>query len=291
MFGIYQIERLLVVLGVGATCGILSGCSSARSAPLVSVTLKDPIRDFGSEGAVSARVFRYQYGSSSGQVWVASIRPEGSDIGVIPSGRPIALRRLVRKFPYRSFVAINGGFYDRGQPMGLTVSKGTITTPLSKGGGSGVFYVANKRVDIVHRTAFEMSDQITAAVQSIDRLVDQGKVLVVNRRGLGNDARSAVGVRADGTLVFVALFDDRAVLSATEETVVLNARSSSTGPTLYEFAEFLARPESSRGLGLVKALNLDGGYSTSMVIQMGGKVAEVVAHGATINALWVRPRL
>jgi hypothetical protein len=32
-------------------------------------------------------------------------------------------------------------------------------------------------------------------------------------------------------------------------------------------------------------LNLDGGYSTSLVVNVGGVELEVVAHGATINAL------
>jgi len=35
----------------------------------------------------------------------------------------------------------------------------------------------------------------------------------------------------------------------------------------------------------VTALNLDGGYSTSMVVRVGEVALDVVAHGATINAL------
>ena len=94
-----------------------------------------------------------------------------------------------------------------------------------------------------------------------------------------------MAIRSDGTVLFALLFAEQAVERETAGTVELGARSSSTGLSLAAWAELLARPVPDGGLGVDTALNLDGGYSTSASIHVGAFDLEVLAHGATINAL------
>ncbi|HEY0138865.1 MAG TPA: phosphodiester glycosidase family protein, partial [Nannocystis sp.] len=112
-----------------------------------------------------------------------------------------------------------------------------------------------------------------------------GRSVVGPRARPDADARSAVAIRRDGTVLFVLLFAEQAVERAAPGRVELGARSSSTGLSLAAWADLLARPESDGGLGVDVALNLDGGYSTSASIHVGAFDLEVLAHGATINAL------
>ena len=94
-----------------------------------------------------------------------------------------------------------------------------------------------------------------------------------------------MAIRSDGTVLFALLFAERAVERETPGRVELGARSSSTGLSLAAWADLLVRPIAKGGLGVTTALNLDGGYSTSASIHVGSLDLEVLAHGATINAL------
>jgi exopolysaccharide biosynthesis protein len=57
---------------------------------------------------------------------------------------------------------------------------------------------------------------------------------------------------------------------------------SSSGVSLREWAALMV------GLGGVSALNLDGGFSTSIHIALDGQRLDVHPHGATINAVVAR---
>ena len=123
------------------------------------------------------------------------------------------------------------------------------------------------------------------ALQSIDRLVSAGKSVVRFRSGMRRDARSAVAVRADGSVLFVTAFDAQAAERRPDGITALNEKSTTTGLTLAEFAGLLASPEKSGGLGAKTALNLDGGFSTSMVVQIGSTRRVLLPHRKTTNAL------
>jgi hypothetical protein len=202
---------------------------------------------------------------------------------VVPAPEPRALQAIAAPRPGAACAAINGGFYDSRGAMGWVQHDGREAAALRPWGGSGVLVIGAGGPKIVHRDAVVGAPH--EALQSIDRLVVDGRSVVGPRARPDADARSAVAIRRDGTVLFVLLFAEQAVERAAPGRVELGARSSSTGLSLAAWADLLARPESDGGLGVDVALNLDGGYSTSASIHVGAFDLEVLAHGATINAL------
>lgn len=172
-------------------------------------------------------------------------------------------------------VAINGGFYDEdGKAMGLVrVAKKTVT-PISHS-GSGIAVSRAGTVKIVHRDHVGSLDDVDWAVQSIDRILTNGKNLVGDPEG-PLDARSAIGIRADGQVVLLTIFDEEAVDERTDKEIRLGKKSTSTGVSLWTLAETLRND-----YDVVDALNLDGGYSTSFYTPDH----YVVGYRPTINAL------
>ena len=209
--------------------------------------------------------------------------PPMAVVEVVPVWAPSALQAFVEVAPGRACAAINGGFYDLQGAMGWVVHAGGEVAPLRATGGSGVLVIDGEGARIVHRD--DAKGRPREALQSIDRLVDGGRSVVGAGARPDADARSAVGLRGDGTMVFAVVFADAAVVREDGGRVELGPASSTTGLSLAAWAELLARPVAEEGLGVVTALNLDGGYSTSLVVNVGGVELEVVAHGATINAL------
>ena len=94
-----------------------------------------------------------------------------------------------------------------------------------------------------------------------------------------------MAIDADGAVLFAVAFDERAAFPLSADRIQMAPASTSTGPTLRQFAALLARELHAR-----YALNLDGGFSTSMQIYIGGAKLDVIAHRATINALVSTPR-
>lgn len=209
--------------------------------------------------------------------------PASARIEVLPSPEPGPLQDLAPPIPGSACAAINGGFYDSRGAMGWVQHAGREHATLRSSGGSGVLVITADGPRIAHRD--DVLGDPQEALQSIDRLVVGGQSVVGPRARPDADARSAVAIRRDGTVVFALVFSELAVEREAPGRVELDARSSSTGLGLSAWAELLARPVADGGLGVDSALNLDGGYSTSASIHVGSFDLEVLAHGATINAL------
>ncbi len=211
--------------------------------------------------------------------------PVGARVEVVPSSEPRALQELAPAIAGSACAAINGGFYDSRGAMGWVRHDGRDAAALRPWGGSGLLTVGPEGAKIVHQD--DVVGAPSEGLQSIDRVVADGRSVVGPRARPDADARSAVAIRGDGTVLFALLFAEQAVVHETAGRVELGARSSSTGLSLAAWAELLARPVADGGLGAATALNLDGGYSTSASIHVGSFDLEVLAHGATINALRV----
>lgn len=235
--------------------------------------------------AISATLYRYALPESHGRLWVARVTPGKAHVTLVPAPRPEPLATLVkRREPSGDSVAINGGFYDHERPMGLVVADGKRVAPLQPRGGSGVFFIDQGRPAIVHRDAYTARNP-SVAIQSIDRLVDQGHVLVKPRPDLPRDARSVLALDDAGALLFVIAFDERAAFRTSDTVIQMTPASTTTGPTLLEIATLLVDHLHARF-----ALNLDGGFSTAMRLHVGAARREVIAHRATINAIMAAPR-
>ena len=199
---------------------------------------------------------------------------EPNALQLVASTTPQPLADLL---PCRAEVAVNGGFYDAdGNPLGLVHTDGKAHSLLTTS-GSGVALSRGGVVEIVHREHVGELDDVDWALQSIDRIVSGGKNLVGDREG-PIDARSAIGVRADGTVVLISIYDEAAVIEETEGEVRLGKKSTSTGVSLWTLADLLIDE-----YDVVDALNLDGGYSTSFYTPQ----MYVVGFRPTINALVV----
>ena len=211
--------------------------------------------------------------------------PPTADFRVEPSERPRALASIVGRL---EGVAINGGFYDtEGRALDLVRSAGRTIRPLRQSGGSGVLVHDESGFRIVHRDA-DIPEAAPNALQSIDRIVAEGRSLIGPNARPERDARSAVATFADGSARFYAIFSTEAIArEACESTSCvfeLDEASTTSGLSLAELADHLLSE------GARAALNLDGGFSTSFEARGGGRHLQVIAHGATINALVVESR-
>jgi uncharacterized protein YigE (DUF2233 family) len=254
--------------------------SASAAAPAAGLVLHLE-RQIGKSGdALSAELYRYTGAASHGRMWVAHVRPGKAHIQLLPVPRPRPLADILKgREPRGDYVAVNGGFYDQERPMGLVVAGGSPVAPLRERGGSGVFFVEMGRPAIVHRDAYK-AKKPALALQSVDRLVDGGRVLVRARPGLRRDARSAVVIDAEGAVLFAVAFDAQAAFPLSDDEIRMSAASTTSGPTLLEFAKLLVGDLHAR-----TALNLDGGSSTSMRIRIGKAHLDVIARHATINVL------
>lgn len=255
---------------------ILIACAATPAAePLL---LSEPTWSASSEH-ITASLIPWSRSGEEGRLVLARISPQAA-ASVLTTNTPTPLQELL---PEGELVAINGGFYDgAGEAMGLSISEGRPITPLRAGGGSGVLLLGEGAPRIVHREDVGDLEGVTGAVQSIDRLASEGRILVSDRASAARDARSGVAVTADGGLLFAILFAEEAVAREEGGDVYLDAGSTSSGVSLREWAALMV------GLGGVSVLNLDGGFSTSMHVSLGGERLDVHPHGATINAVVAR---
>lgn len=253
----------------------LLACQSHAEAPL---TLDAPTTLASADG-ITVTVTPWRRGTASGRLILAEVSP-AAVLSVLPAATPAPLADLLGDGP---LVAVNGGFYDQGQPMGLVRAGSTEHAPLQASGGSGVFVIDGPRRRVVHRSDAAGIASGPDALQSIDRLVDAGAVLVSEGASPALDARTAVAVQADGDVLMGILFAEAAVASEADGQIRLDADSSSSGVSLREWATILSNH------GAVAALNLDGGYSTSMSVRLPGARLDVHPHRATINALVATP--
>lgn len=134
--------------------------------------------------------------------------------------------------------AINGGFFDPElRPLGLLVSDGVEVSRLRKV-DHGVFTIANGVPAVQHARQFVPPAGLDFAVECGPRLVVDSKPLSFKP---GVARRTAIGHDRDGRAFWIV----------------------SAGPmTLGDLAEFVVSSRARGGLGVVDALNLDGGKST-----------------------------
>lgn len=155
---------------------------------------------------------------------------------------------------YRCSVAINADFfhYDGYSPVGLAVGEGE-QWPGTNDTASWATLIVNKSNEVRLARPEEYvpySEDILAAVGGKNWLVEGGKVVqpacASGDSFCGRHPRTAVGLSADGkTLIMVA---------------VEGRSSASKGASLPELADIML------SLGADRAMNLDGGGSTAMVV-------------------------
>jgi uncharacterized protein YigE (DUF2233 family) len=166
--------------------------------------------------------------------------------------------------------AINGGYFDEaGKAIGWVVSEGRELSRLSPRGW-GVLTVEASGAPAIVAAAAATEIHPREAIQAGPRLVVHGEV---NSLKPQLAVRSFVGIDAEG----------RVVLGSTTPVPV-----TATG-----LAQFLAAPREDGGLGLVDALNLDGGSSSALYVRAGDPDGRDVVLGGAVrvpNALAITRR-
>jgi len=226
---------------------------------------------------------QWKFGATQGAAWRVRL-PLDAGVSLSSGNGVMGFQRLVPTGD-GPWAAINGGFYElipkrrAYRPMGLVVSEGKRLSKLTGRGGSGVFYVDGDGPAIVKRSAYG-AQHPRVALQSIDRLVADGKSVVSRQHATQTAARSAVVV-GRSHLWFVVAVDARDFIG-----IAQGARLTTTshGLSLWAFAEYLRATTDVRD-----ALNLDGGVSTQMAVQDGSYALRIDGVRGTINALVARP--
>lgn len=219
------------------------------------------IRDWSPSEGVSAHVVRLDLARWSLDSVLAS---------EVVSGRPEGLDRPLMRvdaFAQRigGVVLVNGGFFDpEHRPLGLRVSEGEAVVPHRRADW-GVFFVAEGRPGQVHARDWR-DREAEFAVECGPRLVQNGEPLKLKPN---LHRRTVIGHDASGMVWLVV----------TRDPVELNV-----------LAQALARAPSRDGLGLVAALNLDGGPSTQLHVEDDRKAWDISGITGVADVVVVRAR-
>jgi len=145
-----------------------------------------------------------------------------------------------------ALLGINANFFDPdGKILGLVVDKGKVVHPFKKISWWSLFYMKRSRPYIIHSSKFRSAKNMTVAFQAGPRLVING---VLPKLKQEISAKTAVGINSRGELI----------LTVTRDAV-----------DIQELAKLMALSEQKGGLGCSHALNLDGGSSSQLYVEVG----------------------
>jgi len=176
--------------------------------------------------------------------------------------------------------AINGSFYlpKTFEPIGLLVSRGQVVHPWHRNAGSGLFVQSDDKADIVWSRHFNKDwEKATVALQAGPLLVepDQKEGIYENRNK--HRHRSALGIDGQGrVLMLCTLKEDKG--------------ESFSGLDLYELMKIMMASPEDGGLGAKRALNLDGGTSSSFYVNYAELTLHVPAANEVRNGIAFRKR-
>lgn len=155
--------------------------------------------------------------------------------------------------------AVNGDFFDmsNGRPLGALVMNGTVIQKSNR----PCFYIDADGVPHITSDSSTMPEGVKEAVSGYQMLVQDGEALLYN--DTTTNPRTAVGIRADNTVVFYMVDGRQAPLSV--------------GMTCDEVAQTMI------DLGCVVAMHLDGGGSSTFATQRAGESNDNGTAGLTLR--------
>ncbi len=160
--------------------------------------------------------------------------------------RPTVQAAAYEKATSRNVIfAMNGNFaFDSGEPMGLIKVEGNVIHPSDS--NAKIYFAILKDGSYAFRTYTDDHSDVVEAIAGRQWLVRDGKQVKQNTEQVS--ARTAIGLKADGTLV----------------SFVVNGKTNSYGVTINDMSELMY------SLGCVNAINLDGGGSSLFATQRSG---------------------
>ena len=224
-----------------------SGYSTNKHDPVITADSYD-------DGNISIKLSEYTVDNT--EVYMAEVKPASA--GYLKTafaydayGRNVTQPTSEIADNVNAILAINGDFYGT-QERGYVIRNGVLYRSEGSADREDLVIYADGSFEIISESEVSAEQLIAAgAVQTLSfgpALVEDGEVSVglydEVGRAMASNPRTAIGIRADGTYLFV-VSDGR-----TEE---------SEGLSLYELADFM------QSMGAVTAYNLDGGGSSTMV--------------------------
>ena len=176
------------------------------------------------------------------------------------------IKNLLDTSADKNIAAINASFFDMNNSnvLGLAYDRNNLWADnlnTLKSNSSAVFVIKNNIPQMIDKDDFtkvygdvvtaEKLQEFSLAVQAYPRLLRDDQIIVSQNVLNSRRPRTAIGFRAEDKIIYLVTIDAR-------------GENDTTGMTLYEFGHFLQN--SSCGINLKTALNLDGGGSTSFAI-------------------------
>lgn len=169
------------------------------------------------------------------------------------------------EFLDRAVLAINGGFFDKkAHPLGLRISNKQTLSRLKKISWWGVLYLKDNRLFLKNFNDFSKVKNVTFAIQAGPRLIINGRIPKL-KPGLAQ--RSALGITRDNKLIILAT--QHFPLSTNE------------------LAEIMKNPP----ILALEALNLDGGNSTQLAINLPEFKLDILGFSAVSDIITLTEKL
>ncbi len=252
----------LGIVGALLACGHLSGITGLTSSP----TATSP---FQSNAALNTWytvspgiTMRYEHWTSPGNnddtVTIIRMNPKDIHLSVdYRPNQPLGIRDWMQQVHAK--VLINGGYFDQNNNAeALVVSNGQVTGSTYEGFG-GMLSVNNHgtiQLQSLHEQPYSTAEQLQQATQSSPMLMMSGKRTQFSANA-ASERRTIVAIDKQGNLLFIV--------------------SPNNAFSLDEIADLLV----SSDLSIETALNLDGGASTGLAINIG-KQQQVIDSIATL---------
>lgn len=233
------------LITVAFTCAALSIALEAHAAPQVDWHSVGPDLELGratlgGDTMLSAEIVFVRTALQRYRIQVVRAADYGK--------KNATVRTLARES--RAVFGINANFFDeRGAPLGLVMSRGTLLQRMHQGGSTltGVFAVKRSGAQIVSRRSFDPAS-VLEAVQAGPRLLSNGERIADLRSTSAYARRAGVCIDREQRVLFFTV------------------GAGLIGVTLDQLIEALLHPS----VGCHSALNLDGGGSAQMFLGSTG---------------------
>jgi len=170
---------------------------------------------------------------------------------------------------YKSLIIINGSYFDeKYKPVGLLKIDDKIIKDKNDLGSSGILAIKDSEVNIFNKKEYSKYKNFPNLMQNGPLLVEEN-----GKQGIYSDdheytSRTTIGItKKDDILIVIA---DRAA-----------------SPSLWEISQLLSKNENEGGFNCRKVINLDGGSSTGLRINLPNKKLVVEENDFINNAIGV----
>lgn len=179
-----------------------------------------------------------------------------------------SLESLKKRF--NPLVIINGSFFDEQfNAVGLLKIDNKVVRKINKVGSSGILAIKNDSVKIFHKK------EIGKYENEYNELMQNGPILV--------DSLGKSGIYSNDQVYSLRT----AICINKENSPILIVTDKNASMSLWELSQLLIRKENKGGFNCQKAINLDGGSSTGIIINTKNKKIIVEEDDYIANAIGI----